>query len=256
MLDAMDTICKQAQAQDSLIWVDAEQQVLQPTIDRWTIDFMRRYNRNGQALVSNTIQAYLKASRDNVAAHLRVAQHEGWTLGIKLVRGAYIGSEVRSRIHDNKAETDACYNSIVQDILTKSLPGFDGSDFPDVQLFLAGHNVESIRRASALYRELLLKGAKCASVRFGQLQGMADDISCELLQSADNAKQCDGLAEKEAELHRLTAPKTYKCLTWGSVQECMQYLVRRAIENQGATERMKGGTREMRAELRRRMFPS
>lgn len=212
---------------------------------------MRRYNRNGQALISNTIQAYLKDSRDKVAYHLELAQKEGWSLGIKLVRGAYIASEIRDRIHQTKSDTDDCYNSIVRDLLTESFPGFDKMKYPDVHLFLAGHNTDSIRKASDLISELCLTGKTCDTVRFGQLQGMADDISCELLQRADDAKKSDGLSEKEAAMQKQTAPRAYKCMTWGTVQECMQYLVRRAVENQGATERMKTSLPEMKAELKR-----
>jgi proline dehydrogenase len=45
----------------------------------------------------------------------------------------------------------------------------------------------------------------------------------------------------------------YKCLTWGSVQECMQYLLRRAVENSGGTVRMKDGYAAYLGELKRRM---
>lgn len=255
-LTAMDSVCQQAAAQGSRLWIDAEQQVLQPTINKWTTDLMSRHNRNGEALVSNTIQAYLKSSRDDIAQHLRAAKEGNYALGIKLVRGAYIGSDVRERIHDTKADTDAFYNGIAHDLLTKTWPGFDKSSFPAVNLFLAGHNTESIRKASGIIRDIVLAGGECPAVRFGQLQGMADDISCELLQLGEQASTCEGVSdEKEKMLLKASAPQVYKCSTWGTVQECMQYLVRRAIENSGATERMTSGAVEMRAELRRRIMP-
>ncbi|KAG9668286.1 proline oxidase Put1, partial [Aureobasidium melanogenum] len=245
LLDAMSAICERAAAQGSRLWIDAEQQVFQPTIDRWTIDMMRRYNTNGEALVSLTLQAYLKSARSTLGKLLQQAHDENWTLGIKLVRGAYIGSETRTLIHDTKTQTDECYNSIAADLLTKSFPGFGKQDFPHVELFLAGHNSDSIRKAYALYQGLLQKGDTPPPIKFGQLLGMADDISCELLAMGDNATE---QVDKKA-----TAPMVYKCMNWGSVRECMHYLVRRATENQSAAQRMQSTVGVMQKELRRRI---
>jgi proline dehydrogenase len=82
----MSAICERAAAQGSRVWIDAEQQEFQSTIDRWTVDMMRRYNTNGQALVSLTLQAYLKSARHTLETLLQQARVEGWTLGVKLVR--------------------------------------------------------------------------------------------------------------------------------------------------------------------------
>jgi proline dehydrogenase len=82
----MSAICERAAAQGSRVWIDAEQQEFQSTIDRWTVDLMRRYNTNGQALVSLTLQAYLKSARTTLEKLLQQAHSEGWTLGVKLVR--------------------------------------------------------------------------------------------------------------------------------------------------------------------------
>lgn len=71
---------------------------------------------------------------------------------------------------------------------------------------------------------------------------MADDISCELLAMGDNS------AEKT-----IAAPMVYKCMNWGSVRECMHYLVRRATENQSAAQRMHSTVGVMQKELRRRI---
>jgi proline dehydrogenase len=82
----MSAICERAAAQGSRVWIDAEQQEFQSTIDRWTVDMMRRYNTNGQALVSLTLQAYLKSARHTLEKLLQQAHVQGWTLGVKLVR--------------------------------------------------------------------------------------------------------------------------------------------------------------------------
>lgn len=81
--EAMDAIAQKAASQNCRIWIDAEQQVLQRTIDLWTIDLMRKYNVNGQTLIYNTLQSYLKASRQNLEHWINLAEKEGWTLCIQ-----------------------------------------------------------------------------------------------------------------------------------------------------------------------------
>jgi proline dehydrogenase len=249
----MHQICRKAQAQGCRIWIDSEQHAVQTSIDRWAIPFMRAYNTNpnGSALVYNTLQAYLKHSRSKLQSQLALAQQEGWTLAIKLVRGAYIDSDPRERIHDTKEDTDDSYNGIVHDLLSGSanlgLTTTTPETTPKVQLFLAGHNPASVNAAIDLMQTLSSAGKLQIKPEFGQLQGMADELGCSVLQRAD------GLRERAAEEGRVAVPLVYKCLTWGSVQECMQYLLRRAVENSGGTARMKDGYRAYVGELRRRV---
>lgn len=245
-VSAMTAICDKAAAKNCRLWVDAEQQVLQPAIDRWTIDFMRKYNKNGKALVYNTIQAYLKSSRTKVMDQLAVADKEGWTLAVKLVRGAYIANDQRNLIHDTKQDTDNSYNGIVRDLLSGTNLGFAPENFPKMQLFLAGHNPESVARAWDLIQDLSNQNKLKVLPDFGQLQGMADELGCKVV------KRCEDL-EKQGQQKAVVVPKAYKCLTWGSVQECMQYLLRRIIENRGGADRMKDGMAANWAELKRRV---
>ena len=247
-LEAMDAILQRAMAQSCRIWIDAEKQAVQHSIDRWTIDLMRRYNQNGQAVVYNTLQAYLKASREKLEHQLQLAQGEGWTLAIKLVRGAYIENDDRGRIHDTKAQTDESYNGIVRDLLSGNVKGVSEQDFSKIKLFIAGHNPISIARASNLVRELQEQGKLKTLPEFGQLQGMADQLGCELLQHGEDTARAF-----ESQGRPVAIPRVYKCLTWGSIQECMQYLVRRAVENHGGTGAMKEGMPALARELRRRM---
>ncbi|OQV04946.1 hypothetical protein CLAIMM_09756 [Cladophialophora immunda] len=248
-VEAMEKICHRAAAKGCRIWIDAEQQALQTAIDQWTFELMRRHNRPGsQALIYNTIQAYLKASRDKVQAQLQLAQQQGWRLGIKLVRGAYINNDNREAIHDTKADTDASYNGIVEDLLCGKFPAMANQESVELDLLLAGHNANTIRGAARLASDLAAESKLKVIPEFGQLQGMADDIGCELLQMADNIKRGSSLP-----LGNAYVPKVYKCLTWGSIQECMQYLTRRLVENRGAADRMKVGAAEFRKELLRRI---
>ena len=243
----MDAILQKATARNCRIWIDAEQQVLQHSIDRWTIDLMRKYNRNGKAVLYNTLQAYLKASRRKLEHQLQLAHREGWTLAIKLVRGAYIENDIRERIYDTKAQTDESYNGIVRDLLSGNVKGVPQQDFPRMQLFLAGHNSTSVSKASDLIRELQEQGQLKTLPEFGQLQGMADQLGCELLQYGEDTARAYESSARPVEI-----PRVYKCLTWGSIQECMQFLVRRAVENHGATGAVRDGMPALARELRRR----
>lgn len=170
-LEAMDAICRKAEAQDCRLWVDAEQQVLQKSIDRWTVDLMRKYNRNGKIVVYNTLQAYLKASRAKLEEQLALSHREGWSLAIKLVRGAYIDNDPRELIHDTKQDTDVSYDSLVRDLLSGTNLGFSEAEHPkDTKLFIAGHNPDSISAAMELVQTLHTSGRLKVVPDFGQLQ--------------------------------------------------------------------------------------
>ncbi|KAI0139002.1 FAD-linked oxidoreductase [Hypoxylon sp. NC0597] len=239
MIDALDDICRACERQNARVVVDAESQHYQKGIARTTIELMRKYNRDGYALVFNTYQAYLKRTPERVAQHLALASKEGWTLGLKLVRGAYMATDERSLIHDTKAETDAAYNYIVQRVLQLDKNLVAGSEpFPSVNLLLATHNKHSALEALRLHRERVAAGLPTVPVQFAQLQGMSDDVTFSLLQAKDG----DG-----------EPPKVLKCTTWGTLGECMAYLLRRALENRDAVSRTKDEYLALRKELLRRL---
>ncbi|KAJ6445328.1 proline oxidase [Purpureocillium lavendulum] len=246
--EAMREICEETMRQGSRIWIDAEQQALQQGLDEWVLELMREYNREGEPLIYNTIQAYLKGAQANAYRHLKLAAEEGWTVAIKLVRGAYIENEVRSLIHDTKAETDRSYDSIVDMLICQNWPrGEKDIPFPSVALFLATHNTESAKKALAIYRERTAAGLPVAKLECGQIQGMADELSCLLLENYENFTR-----SQEGGSGR--APGVFKCLSWGSVSECMGYLYRRAVENRGAVERTEHMLTALKKELRRRVL--
>lgn len=248
LINAMDDICRATQEQDSRLWLDAEQQVLQRGLDEWAINIMRRHNRAEKPVVYNTIQGYLKGSKANLDRHLALSAQEGWSLGIKLVRGAYIEHETRSLIHDTKEDTDRSYDLIADTILSRRLPGdTEGMKFPNAALFLATHHAGSAAKAIATHQDRCLAGQPTVLLECGQIQGMADELSCELVQNYERAL-------KQSSAAKVSVPKAFKCMAWGSVAECMQYLHRRAIENKGAVERTQHMVGALRQELRRRIF--
>lgn len=248
MVKAVDEICIAAKEQGSRLWLDAEQQVLQHGLDEWAIDVMRKHNRSDIPLVYNTIQGYLKESKANLDRHITLAAQERFSLGIKLVRGAYIEHEVRSLIHNTKEDTDRSYDLIADTMLCRRMPdGVKDLKFPNAALFLATHNAASATKAIATHQARLLAKQPTVMLECGQIQGMADELSCELVQNYERAL-------KESFAANMSVPKAFKCMAWGSVAECMQYLHRRAIENKGAVERTQHMVIALRRELWRRMF--
>lgn len=256
---AIDSICQLAASRGVRLLFDAEQQALQPGIDQWSLDFMRKYNTAESAVVYGTYQAYLKSTPATLGRHLAAARDGGFALGVKLVRGAYLGSDPRHLIHDTKADTDAAYDGIVQALVEKQWAGplirpptpasvqgrnqneQTAAEFPELALVVATHNRESVLKA----RELLSRTNTTSDVTFAQLQGMADEVSCELVSSNTPAT----IAGPSVTMEKSRA---YKYLVWGSTGECMKYLLRRAHENRDAVQRTRSGRDAMRTELLRR----
>lgn len=235
------TLCQQRGIQ---IIVDAESQHWQRGIARTTLELMRKFNRQGKAVVYNTYQAYLKETPAMVAQHMAEAEKDGFTLGLKLVRGAYILSDNRALIHDTKEDTDNAYDTIAQGALRQHLASFGGPEpharpFPSLNLLLASHNRTSVMAASALHRQRLEAGLPTVPVAYGQLQGMSDEVSFSLLAEKDKGG---------------VPPAVFKCTTWGSLGECVGYLLRRAVENRDAVLRTRDEFMALRREVRRRFL--
>lgn len=242
MLETLDEICAAIKAKKARLIVDAEAQHVQHGIDNVVLGLMRKFNREGTAVVYNTYQAYLKGAPALVSRHLAAAAEDGFTMGLKVVRGAYINSEERSLIHDTKEGTDQCYDSLVLGAIRREIGEFGkegGRPFPSVDLLVCGHNKRSVFSANRLRQERLAAGLPTVSTGFGQLQGMSDALGFQLLQ---------GKSASQA------APDVYKCSTWGTVGECLAYLTRRAVENRDAVSRTEDEYAALRSELRRRIL--
>ncbi|KAK0391778.1 hypothetical protein NLU13_1277 [Sarocladium strictum] len=239
---SIDTICSLAHERGVRLLFDAEQDILQDGIDDWTMHYAEKYNKDpDHAIIHGTYQAYKKCVPQVLAEHLVAARQGNFTLGVKLVRGAYLGSDPRNCFWDTKEQTDECYNSLASAVLTQQwspmLPG--EGEFPHASLVLATHNAESVRRARAICDA----GAAKSEIAFAQLQGMADEVSCELVEASHSPEREAGTS---------AAMPTYKYLVWGTTGECMKYLLRRAHENKDAVQRTRSGRDAMWAELVRR----
>ncbi|CAI7565380.1 unnamed protein product [Penicillium crustosum] len=251
-----DFVCDLAISRGVRLLVDAEEQAVQPGIEAWIMKYQKYCNSQtpGRAIFYGTYQAYLRSTPVTLARHLETARAEGYTLGVKLVRGAYMKTEPRHIVWAEKEETDECYDQVVESLLTRKYnsmlkaPSKDTpTELPPVNVIIATHNRESVRKAHALRMQQATRGEDYGvDLSYAQLQGMADEVSCELLQGFESAEDSVGATP-------IDAPNVFKLLTWGSVQECMGFLLRRAVENTEAVGRTKDSQVAMIAELKRRI---
>ncbi|KAI1177292.1 proline dehydrogenase [Nemania sp. FL0916] len=248
---AIDEICDLAAARDVPLLFDAEQTAIQAGIDDWTLQYQRKYNtKPGHAIIYGTYQAYLKATPTVLGSHLAVASNEGFTLGVKLVRGAYLGTDPRHLIHDTKADTDNAYDSIASSLIRRQWGDIlqQKVAFPQVSILLGSHNLESVRKARKIRTSAESAGTELA---IAQLQGMADDVSSELLIAKNEAMNGD-LVATQPTVGASEIPRAYKYIVWGTTKECMKYLLRRAHENKDAVARTKSGRDAAWYEIKRR----
>ncbi|EAS28609.3 uncharacterized protein CIMG_09813 [Coccidioides immitis RS] len=236
MADALEQICASARKQEVKLLFDAEHYVQKAGIDSWTMDLMQKYNRDGQTVVYNTYQMYLKESTATLESHLRMAQEGKFSLGVKLVRGAYINSDPRHLIHDTKEDTDRAFNNAAVMLATQHI---DNPSAPKIGLVLASHNKESTEMMRELRQEQLRRGLPLADVVYAQLMGMADELSMSLTQKVPDLEEENN--------------HVFKYVVWGTTQECMMYLLRRAEENRDAVERSSVSKQALWEELRGRL---
>lgn len=252
MMEAIEEVCDLAHSKRVGLFAGAEEEITNVGIESWTEQLQRKYNRDdpGRATVYTTFQTYLRSTPAKIAQHLALAKENGYTFGVKLVRGAYLRMEPTDKVLRSKEETDQAYDSLVESILREKYDGLLAApggqsiaSFPDVDLVIATHNHPSVRKARTIRDKQVGKGENRIRLSYAQLQGMADEVSCELVHSA-NDLSADGSVKD--------IPRTYKNACWGSQRQCLEFLLRRASENKEAATRTEETRRAMGAELRRR----
>ncbi|XP_032429573.1 hydroxyproline dehydrogenase [Xiphophorus hellerii] len=215
------------------VLVDAEYTYMNPALTLVTMALMKKFNKDG-AWIWNTYQCYLKDSRSLLLEALHLSQAEGFCLGVKLVRGAYMDKERKlaekecrvDPIHPSWEETNKSYNGCL-DVMMEAI-----AQKPDrYRTIVATHNEESVRRAAKRMEELGIE-KDGGSVCFGQLLGMCDHVSLTL------AKE---------------GYPVYKSVPYGSVEDTLPYLVRRAQENRTVLQGIRKERDLLRQELRHRM---
>ncbi|MEO1626875.1 MAG: proline dehydrogenase family protein [Bacteroidota bacterium] len=89
VLKRVDSICHYASERNVAVFFDAEESWVQDTIDHLVNLMMKRYNRE-RVVIYNTFQMYRHDRLQFLFDSFDEAQREGYMLGAKLVRGAYL----------------------------------------------------------------------------------------------------------------------------------------------------------------------
>ena len=207
VLKRIDSICHVASKNGVGVFIDAEESWIQDTIDHITDIMMKRYNKE-KVVVFNTFQMYRKDRLQFLMDSFEKSKREGYLLGAKLVRGAYMEKErlraeemdYESPIQENKKATDDAYNVALR---------FCIENYEKIASCAATHNAESCQLQAKMIHE---KGIQQdhPHVTFCQLYGMSDHLTFNLAAAGYNVS---------------------KYLVYGQVDEVFPYLVRRAKEN-------------------------
>ena len=223
-----DQICSEAHKKDVALLIDAEESWMQDAADDLVANMMRKYNKE-KAIVYNTLQMYRWYRLDYLKKLHEVAKQEGFHIGMKIVRGAYMEKEndravekgYKSPICPSKEATDINYNVAIVYMM----------DHIDRMAIFAGtHNEESTYYLMQLMEE---KGISVDDSRifFGQLYGMSDNISYNLAYNGFNVA---------------------KYLPFGPVKDVMPYLIRRAEENTSVAGQTSRELKMLKKERKRR----
>lgn len=202
-----DIICQYASDKQVAVLVDAEESWMQDAADDLLLDLMRRFNRH-KVVVYNTLQAYRWDRLSYLKKLTNLAKKEGFLLGFKLVRGAYMEKE-RDRAEANNYESPICVSKEATDVNFDQCLKFIFDHLETIGVFLGTHNEYSTQYALKIMKD---KGISKNDSRvwFGQLYGMSDHITFNLAASRYNVS---------------------KYLPYGPIKDVMPYLIRRAEEN-------------------------
>ena len=228
VLARMERICAAAAQAGVPVLVDAEESWMQPAIDGMATRMMERFNRE-RAIVYNTIQHYRHDRLAFLKAACDAAQKDGYHLGVKLVRGAYMEKERAaaeregrpSPIHSDKAAVDRDYDEALR---------FCAERLDHMAVMVGTHNEQSTLLMARLMDEHRI-ARNDRRVFFAQLLGMSDNISYNMAAAGYNVA---------------------KYVPYGPVREVLPYLIRRAAENTSARGQMGRELGMIVAEQRRR----
>lgn len=202
-----EKICEAAHLAKVPLFIDAEETWIQPILDKWTLDMMRKYNQN-TAIIYNTVQMYRHDRLDFIHKMAMLAKEEKIIYGVKLVRGAYMEKErdrakilnYPSPIQPSKKECDSDYNSALKFIV---------DNHANFALCAGTHNEDSSNLLTELLKNKSISNDN-PNFYFAQLLGMSDHISFNLANNGFNVA---------------------KYVPFGPVTEVLPYLLRRADEN-------------------------
>jgi len=207
VVNRFDTACKKSKDNDIAILIDAEESWMQDAADDLITQMMRKYNTE-KPIVFNTLQMYRHDRLAFLKKQHTLAKAEGFYLGYKLVRGAYMEKE-NERAEEKGYKSPICANKKATDINFDEGLKYILDNLKKISLFAGTHNEESSYLLMQLMQELGLENND-PHVWFGQLYGMSDHISYNLAANGYNVA---------------------KYMPFGPVRDVMPYLIRRAEEN-------------------------
>ena len=202
-----ETVCKKAYENDIALLIDGEESWMQDAADNLVEKMMQKYNQN-KPIVYNTLQMYRWDRLDYLKNLHEKAKKEGFFIGMKIVRGAYMEKENNralekgypSPICESKEATDTNFDAAVDYMI---------QNIEKMALFAGTHNeASSYTLMQKMDSENIAKNDP--RIWFGQLYGMSDNISYNLAVQHYNVA---------------------KYLPFGPVKDVMPYLIRRAEEN-------------------------
>ncbi len=210
------------------VFIDAEESWIQDTIDGMALAMMRKYNKE-QTIVYNTVQLYRTQRLPYMEELFAIAKAEGFKVGLKLVRGAYMEKE-----RDRAAKMG--YPSPIQPDKKSSDKDFDAaltlcvSNIENVALCCGSHNEASSNLLVTLMQQHNISPSD-QRIYFAQLLGMSDHISFNLSNAGYNVA---------------------KYVPYGPVRDVIPYLIRRAQENTSVKGQQGRELSLISAELKRR----
>lgn len=227
-LKRIDAVCHAAAQKEISVFIDAEESWIQNTIDHFATLMMARYNRE-RAVVYNTFQMYRTDRLPFLLRSFDRAVRDGYILGAKLVRGAYMEKEREratemgypSPIHPSKEATDHAYDTAIR---------FCMDNYERMAFCNASHNAASTRLQAEQIIERRLP-SKHPHLLFCQLYGMSDNLTLNLAAAGFNAG---------------------KYVVYGPVREVVPFLIRRAQENTTVTGDMSREHQLVLREIKRR----
>ena len=202
-----DLVCKTAHDKNVALLIDGEESWMQDAADELVTEMMRKYNKE-KAVIFNTLQMYRWDRLDYLKKLHEQAKAEGFYIGMKLVRGAYMEKE-NVRAEEKGYPTPICASKEATDENYDASVKYMMEHLDTMSIFMGTHNEASSYTLLEMMQEKNIS-KNDDRIWFGQLYGMSDNISYNLAEHGYNVA---------------------KYLPFGPVRDVMPYLIRRAEEN-------------------------
>ena len=228
VINRFRSCCQIAQENGVGLLIDAEEYNMQIAADQVVLDLMREFNTS-KAVVYNTVQLYLVDGNHRLQQMHKLAINEGFCLGLKLVRGAYMEKE-RKRAKRNQNRSPICASKELTDANFDTSVSYCLKHLNSIAVVLGSHNEDSVIQAINLMNQYDIK-PNDNRIWFSQLLGMSDYISFVLADEGYNV---------------------VKFVPFGPMNKLVPYLARRAEENTAIAGQTTRELTRLRRELKQR----